>query len=772
MINLDNLPKDFNPLEYKLLNQDLFHFNTQELVNHYLNYGIKENRPYKLNNSLQLNGYQKVCHFDPRNLDRTLIRKKLNTDNLDIHWVIPGFGIGSGGHMTIFRAIQFLEKSGHTCTIWIHSNRKKDEKSIPSIFHKMLLKSNFLDIKANVFLLGGSPECIDRISGDIVIATDWVSVYPVLAMTKFLARGYFVQDHEPSFFSVGSQYYLAEETYNSKNNLTCICAGSWLHNLMKNKYHNKSFYFPLAVDHEIFFPSKTETKIFGQIVFYARKSTPRRLFEIGVLALQELFDSGVKFSLVIFGEKHLPDLQIPVNIEYKGVLSNKELNKLYNESYIGLALSGTNYSLIPNEMMAAGLPVVDIDSEHTRMSYEEGTVVLAEPSPKAIAKKLKELLDDKKLWKKHFDAGIKATQSLTWEKSFESVNSTIINTCVQSYKEYPIKKNINEKYLVTVVIPTHNGGPLLKECVKSILEQLTTFDYEILIIDSSSNDGSIEEVLGLSRTRIHKINKAEFGHGKTRNLGAQLSNSDYVAYLTQDAIPANKFWLQNLVNPMLEDPEIAGVFGAHIAHPCHSPFTISHLENHFYEKLLLSHSKPIKFFQTKENLRPENHERFYSNNNSCLRRSVWQKIPYPDVTYGEDQLWAEMILQAGFKKSFAPMAIVKHSHEFDFKGTALRAAIEWHYFNEHFGIQLPYKKEELRQMLDNKISMNLNKFQRLGLTIDKIKWADFVESQLAVSLGFSFAGKGFKIEEISKKIDEIKGKDQINVFKEKFNQIY
>lgn len=34
---------------------------------------------------------------------------------------------------------------------------------------------------------------------------------------------------------------------------------------------------------------------------------------------------------------------------------------------------------------------------------------------------------------------------------------------------------------------------------------------------------------------------------------------------------------------------------------------------------------------------------FFSDNNSCLRRSVWEQIPYDDVDYAEDQFWARKI---------------------------------------------------------------------------------------------------------------------------------
>lgn len=687
---------------------------------------------------ISLSGYEKVYHFTPSALDKTLVRSILDANCLDIHWVIPNFQIGAGGHMTIFRAIQHLEELGHKCTIWIHSLRESNENSTSSIYHKTLIHNHFLSLQARIFMLGGDPESLDCISGDVVIATDRMSTYPVLAMRKFLARAYFVQDHESSFFAVGSESYLTEQTYASANNFTCICASPWLHSLMKDRYGNKSYYFPLAVDHGSYSPCDPNKKIYGQIAFYVRRSTPRRLFAIGLLALHELFATGAKFSIVVFGEENTPDLKIPVEVDYRGILTSKELSELYRESYIGLVLSGTNYSLIPNEMMAVGLPVVDIDGEHTRMSYEHETVLLAEPNPKSIAKKLKELLDDKGLWHKHFDTGIKIAQSLTWEKSFQAVNSAIVNTCIESYENYPIKGETSpELPLATVVIPAYNGGSLLCECVQSVLRQLTTFSFEILIIDSSSSDGSIEKVANFPKTRIHKISKAEFGHGKTRNLGAQLANSKFVAYLTQDAVPVNQFWLQNLVSPMLGDEEVAGVFGAHIAHPFHSALTASDMQNHFYNWLASNHSEPIQRFPGRVEPTSQDYERFYSDNNSCLRKSVWQDIPYPDVIYGEDQMWADLILNSGFKKAFAPMAIVSHSHEYGFREALLRANTEWHFFNEHLGKQLPCKKDEVRAMLNHSINVDKLTSQSLGVDIDRRI------SHFARAAGYYLAGKGY-----------------------------
>jgi glycosyltransferase involved in cell wall biosynthesis len=681
-----------------------------------------------------MGGFERVCHFDKSELDKSLIRPAMKKESLDIHWVVPNFSAGSGGHTTIFRCIRYLEDMGHACTVWIHSTRAVDEGSVPSLYHKTAVCSHFVGIKARVFLLGGRPECLDEISGDMVIATDRMSVYPVLGMKNFLARGYFVQDHEPSFYAVGSEHYLSEQTYDPANGLLCMCAGPWLKRMMDEKYGNESVCFRLAVDHEVYTPCDPEKKTRGQIAFYVRRSTPRRLFEIGILALHELLASGTRFSLVVFGEDDTPDLRLPVPTQYLGTASAEELRDLYAESYIGLVLSGTNYSLVPNEMMAVGLPVVDIDGEHTRMSYREGTAVLSDPNPKSIANKMKELLEDEGLWRGRLSAGLEAARSLKWEESFSSVNEAVTDACVRAHESYPRKTTtVFERPLATVVIPTLNGGSLIKRCIESVLDQQTNFEYEVLVVDSSSNDGSIEEIAASPRVRTVRIDREEFGHGKTRNLGARLARGEFVAYLTQDAIPDNNFWLRNLVAPMLEDGKVAGVFGAHMAHSHHSPLVAMDMESHFYEWIAKSHRLPICTNGRSEIM---DHERFYSNNNSCLRRSVWESIPFPDVKYGEDQVWADLILMAGYKKAFAPMSIVRHSHEYGFRETLLRANTEWHFFNLHFGKKLPFRKKEVYEMIRQSIIRDRETSRGLGVTAARRM------AHLARGAGYYLAGKG------------------------------
>jgi len=79
---------------------------------------------------------------------------------------------------------------------------------------------------------------------------------------------------------------------------------------------------------------------------------------------------------------------------------------------------------------------------------------------------------------------------------------------------------------------------------------------------------------------------------------------------------------------------------------------------------------------------------FYSDNNSCLRKSIWRDIPYPEVEYGEDQAWAFKIIEKGYGKIYAPNAIVYHSHDYTPYEAMERAKTESWFFYTMFGENL------------------------------------------------------------------------------------
>lgn len=242
--------------------------------------------------------------------------------------------------------------------------------------------------------------------------------------------------------------------------------------------------------------------------------------------------------------------------------------------------------------------------------------------------------------------------------------------------------------LASVIIPVKNGGPLFGRILDAVLAQDAPWPFEVLVIDSGSRDGSVETAKKRG-VRIEEIDPKDFGHGRTRNLGASLARGEFLVFITHDAMPVDSHWLRNLVNACNLTPDTAGAFGRHLAYPHASPITRRELAAHFAgfgsRPCIYRMEDPVRYAR-EEGYRQFLH--FFSNNNSCLRRAVWEKYPFPDVDFAEDQIWAKGIIEAGYAKAYAPDACVYHSHDFGALETARRAFDESRALHRIFGYRL------------------------------------------------------------------------------------
>ncbi len=230
-----------------------------------------------------------------------------------------------------------------------------------------------------------------------------------------------------------------------------------------------------------------------------------------------------------------------------------------------------------------------------------------------------------------------------------------------------------QKIKASIIVPVKNGGDIFMRVLDEVVAQDAPWPFDVIIIDSGSSDKSVEYANSLG-VRVIEIEAKSFGHGRTRNLGASLTHGEFIVFITHDAMPADRHWLNNLVEACASDKNIAGAFGRHIAYPEASPTTQRELATHFAgfgEKNTIYRMEDPTRYANEEGYRQLLH--FFSNNNACLRRSVWEEYPYPDVDFAEDQAWAKLIIEAGYSKAYAPDACVFHSHDFGIFETAQRA---------------------------------------------------------------------------------------------------
>jgi len=248
---------------------------------------------------------------------------------------------------------------------------------------------------------------------------------------------------------------------------------------------------------------------------------------------------------------------------------------------------------------------------------------------------------------------------------------------------------------LSVIIPTFNGGELLVSCFKKLLRQETNFLYEIIIIDSESKDGTIDSLRKISaRSRIPlkiiQISQKDFNHGATRNKAIKESVGEIIALLTQDSIPTDNYWVENIIKAFNKYPYIVGLFGKHVAHTNHPEIVHRDLKLHFdyMASLLVRTIKDHCDYSTNAQKRQLLH--FFSNNNSAILRKAWEIFPFPNVTYGEDQLWAKKIIEGGFSIKYCEKVTVRHSHDFSLSEHISRRQTEVQYFQKFFKYKMTH----------------------------------------------------------------------------------
>lgn len=205
---------------------------------------------------------------------------------------------------------------------------------------------------------------------------------------------------------------------------------------------------------------------------------------------------------------------------------------------------------------------------------------------------------------------------------------------------------------VSMILLTKNAGSAFSETLHQIFSQRLA-PTEVLVIDSGSTDGTVSLCQRFPIRLVH-IQPEEFGHGKTRNLGARLAKSELLVFLTQDAIPASENWLSTLVKPLWKDQRLAGVYGRQL--PRNSDPFETFCRNYTYPPTPYRHSsEDLSKFSVYHIL--------FSNVNSAIRRELLIRFPFDEtLLMCEDQDWARRILHGGYEILYEPNAAVYHSH--------------------------------------------------------------------------------------------------------------
>ena len=323
---------------------------------------------------------------------------------LKISWIVPGLIIGGGGHRNILRAAYHLEQFGHELELYFTST-DLDSRQL-----KQMVNEHFYPLECRMHRYEGTIN-----KTDVLFATHWSTVDPALKARHVAGEVmYFVQDFEPMFAPMGTEYILAENTY--RQGLYCITSGPWCEHLLRRDYNVEADHFALPVDSNIYHPYE-RTKAETNILFFAKPDMPRRCYELGIMALEHVHRRRPDVEIQLFGSGSLKNHQFPFPVTIRSVLPTiTDLARMYSNADVGIVFSTTNPSLVPYEMMSCGLPVVDLGREGNEVNYggRFDIALLADPTPEVMAHQICELLANKG------EAAARSRNGLQFVKEFPS----------------------------------------------------------------------------------------------------------------------------------------------------------------------------------------------------------------------------------------------------------------------------------------------------------------------------------------------------------------
>jgi glycosyltransferase involved in cell wall biosynthesis/NADPH:quinone reductase-like Zn-dependent oxidoreductase len=198
----------------------------------------------------------------------------------------------------------------------------------------------------------------------------------------------------------------------------------------------------------------------------------------------------------------------------------------------------------------------------------------------------------------------------------------------------------------SIVIRSFNEAEYIEDVLEAVSDQRYQ-DFEIILVDSGSTDGTLE-IAEPYVDRIEFVAPNDFTFGHSCNVGCEVANGRFVSFLSAHAIPTDDEWLQTMVENLRGDESVALTYSNQIGAE----------QNKFSERRLFN-----QLFGTRRK-RQEPPDYFANNASSVIRRNLWEQYSFDEYLTGhEDIEWAKHFMDQGFTVIYEPDACIYHIHD-------------------------------------------------------------------------------------------------------------
>ncbi|MFZ2890862.1 glycosyltransferase family 2 protein [Sulfuricurvum sp.] len=256
---------------------------------------------------------------------------------------------------------------------------------------------------------------------------------------------------------------------------------------------------------------------------------------------------------------------------------------------------------------------------------------------------------------------------------------------------------------ITIIIPTYKAENYLLKLLESLQKQSLN-GYEIIVIDSSSKDKTVEIAKEFTDNVI-VIPQNEFDHGGTRAKAAQIAKGEIVVFLTQDALPYDDKSIENIIK-VFDDEKVGGAYGRQLSYGDTNLFGKHLREFNYSDQTIVRTKEDIKKYGIKTAQ--------LSNSFTAYRKNILLKTgSFKDgLILGEDVYTGAKMILAGYSLVYTAEAKVYHSHSYtvwqEFKRYfdigVFHKCENWilNEFGKAEGEGMKYIKSEVKYLLDNR----------------------------------------------------------------------
>lgn len=239
--------------------------------------------------------------------------------------------------------------------------------------------------------------------------------------------------------------------------------------------------------------------------------------------------------------------------------------------------------------------------------------------------------------------------------------------------------------MISIIILSYNTRDFLKNCLNSIFKY-DLIDYEVIVVDNASTDGSVAMVNELKSSRVCVIeNKENVGFAKGCNIGAKAAKGDFLLFLNSDTEFVDSATLE-IMHSSFEAK--TGIVGGLMENKNHS------LQRSFGSFYTLPHVAKMLFLGEKGELAGKSFTEIHSvdwvsGGFMMVRSDIYQKLGGFDekiFMYVEDVEFCYRVKKAGYQVVVNPKAAVIHVGH----GSSNRTFAVTHIYS---GLSYLYKKQ-------------------------------------------------------------------------------